>query len=47
MHARGMCQGNPLSALLFVLSMEVMTLLINRVTEHKLLSLIGNCTATQ
>jgi hypothetical protein len=33
--------------LIFVLSMEVTTLLINRVIEHGLLSPIGNCTATQ
>jgi hypothetical protein len=46
-HARGLMQGDPLSLLLFVLSMEMATLLIKRAVEYGLLSPIGNCRMTQ
>jgi hypothetical protein len=46
-HARGLCQGDPLSPQLFVLAMEVVIVLFRRAADHGFLSPLGNCTQVQ
>jgi hypothetical protein len=46
-YVRGLCQGNPISPILFVMGMEVFTILMKKVTDQNLVSGFRGCSALQ